>query len=157
MALFVASLVQAQQVTSVKSFKDWKTEMIEEAKARLEKSKAALENHKKNLAAKKELLAANSAGKPEAVSDTQTERWNNQIQSDESYLTLTQFFTVTDYFVGYLIKQKDSQTTFKDAAAKLSADEVAELLTAYANHINESNTVKAKPKTGKSASDQLGF
>jgi hypothetical protein len=43
--------------------------------------------------------------------------------------------TVADYFAGYLTKQRDQAQAIKDVSARLSADEVAELMTIYANSV----------------------
>jgi hypothetical protein len=41
--------------------------------------------------------------------------------------------TVADYFAGYLTKQKNQADAIKQVSRQLSADEVAELMTVYAN------------------------
>ncbi len=43
--------------------------------------------------------------------------------------------TVADYFAGYLTKQKNQAQAIKEVSGRLSADEVAELMTIYANSV----------------------
>ncbi len=43
--------------------------------------------------------------------------------------------TVADYFAGYLTKQKNQVQAIKEVSGRLSADEVAELMTIYANSV----------------------
>ncbi|HEY1079089.1 MAG TPA: hypothetical protein VGE46_03295, partial [Bdellovibrio sp.] len=50
-------------------------------------------------------------------------------------LELAKDLSVTDYFVGYLTKIQDKKSAFNEVAGKLSAEEVAELMTAYANSV----------------------
>lgn len=141
----------------IKPFKEWKNEMIDTAQSRLNTSKSQLDIYQASLPTR-----TSAQAKTEAGLDPQLERLQDQIQADESYLSFTKDLTVSDYFVGYLVKQKNPQAAFKEAALKLTPEEVAELLNAYATHISESNSVgksskqtPPKSKIPKSASDQL--
>lgn len=141
----------------IKPFKEWKNEMIESAKQRWNTSKSQLEIYEGSVSSKSAIQSKSEEGL-----DPQREQLQDQIQADESYLLFTKDLTVSDYFVGYLVKQKNPQTAFKEAALKLIPEEVAELLNAYANHISESNSVgksskqaPSRSKIPKSASDQL--
>lgn len=140
----------------IKPYKEWKTEMIENARLRVSASKINLDAYKATIPPR------STASKTEAGLDPQLERAMDQMQADDSYLTFTKDLSVSDYFVGYLVKQKNPQAAFKEAALKLTPEEVAELLNAYATHISESNSVgspapdkDSKGKIPKSASDQL--
>ncbi len=56
--------------------------------------------------------------------------------------------TVADYFAGYLTKQKDQAQAIKEVSGRLSPDEVAELMTIYANSVFGSRTSNA-PRYGE--------
>ncbi len=62
--------------------------------------------------------------------------------------------TVADYFAGYLTKQRNQAQAIKEVSGRLSPDEVAELMTIYANSVFGSHSMAA-PKSGdKEASQQ---
>lgn len=48
---------------------------------------------------------------------------------------MAQDLTVADYFAGYLMKQKDQAQAIKEVSRRMSADEVAELMTIYAHSV----------------------
>lgn len=56
--------------------------------------------------------------------------------------------TVADYFAGYLTKQRDQAQAIKEVSGRLSPDEVAELMTIYANSVFGSHSPMA-PKQGE--------
>lgn len=43
--------------------------------------------------------------------------------------------TVTDYFIGYLSQYKSKKSVFQAAISKLGAEEISELMSAYANSL----------------------
>lgn len=56
--------------------------------------------------------------------------WKSKGQSE-----MANDLTVADYFAGYITKQKDRSQAIKDVAPRLNADEVADLMTIYANSV----------------------
>ncbi len=56
--------------------------------------------------------------------------WNFRGQAE-----MAKDLTVADYFAGYLTKQKNQVQAIKEVSGRLSADEVAELMTIYANSV----------------------
>ncbi len=62
--------------------------------------------------------------------------------------------TVADYFAGYLTKQRNQAQAIKEVSGRLSPDEVAELMTIYANSVFGSHS-SGNPTPGeKEASRQ---
>ena len=76
----------------------------------------------------------------EAISGVNTANLENQLQQDQSILEMAKDLSVTDYFVGYLTKIQDKKAAFNEVAGKLTSDEVAELMTAYANSVFGTHT-----------------
>ena len=74
---------------------------------------------------------------PEAsvAQDRFVEKLERQLREEQYGLELAKDLSVTDYFVGYLTKIQDKKSAFNEVAGKLSAEEVAELMTAYANSV----------------------
>jgi hypothetical protein len=63
--------------------------------------------------------------------------------------------SVTDYFVGYLTKLQDKKAAFNEVAGKLTAEEVAELMAAYANSVFGTHTSDLAPSANDLSSDRL--
>lgn len=61
--------------------------------------------------------------------------------------------TVADYFAGYLTKQRNQAQAIKEVSGRLSPDEVAELMTIYANSVFGSHS-SAAPKSGEKEASQ---
>lgn len=112
---------------SIKSYREWKTSKVQEAEARLEGAKARAEARKKD---------PNLTKRPgtEAV-DTDTQKVESQLRSEKMAVDLAKELSVSDYFAGYLAKVSDKNAAFKQVAGKLSPEEVADLMMAYANSI----------------------
>lgn len=64
-------------------------------------------------------------------------------------LSISRDLTISDYFVGYLTQQSSLNTAVKDVAGRLSQEEVAELMMAYAEHFFQtrpSTALRAAPR-----------
>lgn len=123
----------------VKSYKEWKSERIQVAQVRVTSIKNQIENRKAvrvaiaqgadpNLQKIRGTEAASSA-------DFMVERLERQLKMEQFNLELAQDLSVTDYFAGYLTKVQNKKSAFQEVAGKLSAEEVAELMNAYANSV----------------------
>ncbi len=128
-----------------KSFREWKASMIA---AVLEKS-----NLSQQALTVKQRLSASATDpntlrktKSEAGLNSQLEELQQQAEKDRYQLSVTKDLTISDYFVGYLTVQKDLAATISEVSSRLSPDEVAELMHAYAN-----NFFSSKPSTQPSA------
>lgn len=65
----------------------------------------------------------------------ESQRLEIQVRNEQNALETARELTVSDYFAGYLIGLRDKNTAFKEVAGRLSPEEVAELMAAYANSV----------------------
>ncbi len=61
----------------------------------------------------------------------------NQLSKEQLQITIAGELTISDYFAGYLNKQNNLQMAINSVAGKLSSEEVAELMSAYAYNFNK--------------------
>lgn len=125
----LAAAQVAQPAVTVKSYREWKQSKISEAEARLK-------NLKENVLRSRGL----SLNATEAGLSTSLQR---MLDNEELQFAMAQDLTITDYFIGYLARQKSLQQAIKEVSGKLSADEVAELMTAYADNFFSSKPTSA--------------
>ena len=129
-----------------KSFREWKSGMINSAEVQVRQSK--------NAVALKQRIAA-SATDPnlaqklnvESGLSIQLQELQKQAEKDQYQLSITKELTISDYFVGYLTKQNDMKAAINEVSGRLSAEEIAELMAAYAN-----NFFSSRPSSGMAPS-----
>lgn len=114
----------------VKSYREWKSEKVQEALVKVTSTKTQIE-----LAKSKDPNMAHRKSATEAVSGVSLEKLEDQLSTDQNALDLARDLSVTDYFAGYLSKLPDKKAAFSEVAGKLTPDEVAELMAAYANSV----------------------
>lgn len=121
---------------SVKSYREWKTEKVSQASVRVASVKNQLDN-KKAVGVDPNLAMNRSKHQLEGTpgKDLAAEKLERMLRAEQYDLELARDLSVTDYFVGYLIKVQDKKAAFQEVAGKLSPEEVAELMTAYANSV----------------------
>ena len=107
----------------IKSYREWKLSMIADSDLRVKSLKESLW---------KSRTSASSA--TEAGLGTHIQSIQNMIEKEELQYSLSQDLTISDYFVGYLTKQKALNLAIKEVSGRLTAEEVAELMTAYADN-----------------------
>lgn len=122
----------------VKSYREWKSEQVQQAQASVTSIKAQIDAKKSvrtaavgtdpNLVNKSTLEAA-------STQDKSVEKLERRLREEQYDLEVAKDLSVTDYFVGYLTKVQNKKSAFNEVAGKLSAEEVAELMTAYANSV----------------------
>ncbi len=118
--------------SSVKSYREWKTTMVDAADIRVQKIK-------NNLEQQRQVSGANI-----------DPNLKNQLSKEQLQAALAAELTINDYFVGYLNKQTNLQQAIKGVAGKLNDEEVAELMSAYAYSFNknEMKPLKSAAETG---------
>ncbi|WII73892.1 hypothetical protein QJS83_08390 [Bdellovibrio sp. 22V] len=122
----------------VKSYREWKGEKVTFSQVRINSLKAQIDSKKQvrqmaqgmdpNLAHKSHLEAV-------ASQDISVEKLERELREELYDLEVAKDLSVTDYFVGYLTKVQDKKSAFNEVAGKLTPEEVAELMTAYANSV----------------------
>ena len=132
-------------IHTYKSFREWKAAMIASSVEKLNQSQQAL-NQKRRLSALATDPNSIYKSKPEAGLSSQLEELQQQAEKDQYQLSIAKDLTISDYFVGYLTLQKDLSATITEVSSRLSAEEIAELMHAYAN-----NFFSSKPSSQSSA------
>lgn len=122
----------------VKSYREWKHELVVDAYGKITTLKAQIENRKQSRAVAQGMdpnLGKSRGLEAIASRDLALERLEKDLRAEQYDLEVANDLTVTDYFVGYLTKVQNKKAAFQEVAGKLSPDEVAELMTAYANSV----------------------
>lgn len=144
------SVIAAPATSQIKSFREWKGSLVQDSQQKISSIKEGL---------KKQRQSASAIGSdPNLKNKSQSEAGINQnlqniqtlLEKEQNQLSNVQDLTIADYFVGYLIKQKSLDKAIKEVSMRLSADEVAELMTAYANNFfsTQPASVGASPRAG---------
>lgn len=115
--------------TGIKSYREWKTDRVVEAQGRLEQVRVRMETRRID-----PNVAKAQTGTLEGR-DPETARLEFQLRQEAAALETARELTVSDYFAGYLTKMSDKRSAFKEAAGKLTPEEVAELMAAYATSV----------------------
>lgn len=115
-----------------KSYREWRSYMIEAAASRVQKTQ-------KNLESQRNDPNARQNSNLQAGLSPQLSALQNQLEKEELQVSMASELTISDYFVGYITQQKNVPDTIKDVAGKLSPEEVAELMAAYADRFFKSS------------------
>lgn len=161
--LLVFLLAGVQQANAVQTFKEWKSSQVLDAQGKIVRLRQQLEIRKakapvrRDLAIKDPNLVLVKSQSTEAASgvDAQTEKLEKMLREELYDLEVAQDLTVSDYFAGYLTKLQDKKSAFNEVAGKLSPEEVAELMTAYANSAFGSHTPTAPASAVNVTKDPL--
>ncbi len=139
---FIALSSLGNGADAIQSYREWKTGRIQEASVKIFSIKTQLEskkvekNMKRDVAQGKDPNLALSKSATEArIADIQIDKMEKLLQQELYSLDLAKDLTVSDYFAGYLTKIQNKKAAFSEVAGKLSPEEVAELMTAYANSV----------------------
>ncbi len=117
--------------SAYKSYREWKQDKVSEAQNRLDSIKSRIHQGKQD-----PNLSKSGHSNPEgSYTNIEATRLERQMISEQNKLETARELTVSDYFAGYLAKLADRPSAFKDVAGRLSAEEVAELMSAYANSV----------------------
>lgn len=135
-----------------KSYREWKMDQVQEAQGKVSSIKTILDQKKqtRQLAQGTDPNLAMRKGGSEA--DANLEK---QLQQELFDLEVAKDLSVTDYFVGYLTKVNDKKSAINEVAGKLSPEEVAELMTAYANSVFGSHVSDLPTSASNVSKDQV--
>jgi hypothetical protein len=137
--------------TKIKSYREWKSERIQEAISRITVTRTQLQITK----SKDPNLSHHKSGGTEANSGVSLERLESQLQDDQIVLENAKNFSVTDYLAGYLMKIQNKKAAFNEVAGKLTAEEIAELMSAYANSAFGNHSSDLAPSANNASEDRV--
>ncbi len=140
----------AIDIQKIKSYREWKSQKVQEAIGRVVVTKTQIQ-----VAKTKDPNLAFSKGNLEAKSGVDFEALAEQLQQDQTNLEMAKDLSVTDYFVGYLTKLQDKKAAFNEVAGKLTAAEVAELMSAYATSVFGAHTSEIPASATSLATDRV--
>lgn len=117
-----------KNIPKFKSYKEWKKERVDLAEIQVKALKALVEERKK---------ADPNLPKTKGSEATANEliKLENELQLAQTNLDLTKEMGLPDFFAGYLIKTPNKQEAIREIAPRLSPEEVAELMKAYADFV----------------------
>lgn len=112
---------------SALSFREWKQSRMDHIQGKIENLRLQIGQQKRQISGDPNLKSAGTteAGMPKEL--------QAELETEQQALALTRELTISDYFVGYLTKQPSVEGAIKQVAGRLTPDEVAELMTAYAH------------------------
>lgn len=140
----------ANEVAKTKSYREWKSEKVQNAIGRVTVTKTQIQ-----VAKSKDPNLFHRKGGLEAKFPVDITPLEDQLNADQSNLEMAKDLSVTDYFVGYLTKMQDKKAAFNEVAGKLTAEEVAELMSAYANSVFGAHNPEIPPSATNISVDRV--
>lgn len=139
------SIPPVSAAPKMKSYREWKRDIVQDVQSKITGCKVQIESRKQQnrvaaVGNDPNLKYLNKEAEGNLSHDVSLEKLERDLRREEYELDIAQDLTVTDYFVGYLIKAQNKKAAFQEAAGKLTPDEVAELMTAYANSVFGTHT-----------------
>ena len=135
MSCFAGPLVASTEPNfdvEVKSYREWKTIKISDVETKIR-------NIKEQLTSDPNMLPP--IGKTEAgLNAALTDQLNRELLN----LSNSKDLTISDYFVGYLSKQGSMDEAIQAVSGRLTADDVAELMRAYAAQFSSAQQLDSK-------------
>lgn len=119
--LGIKNVISPEGNTKIKGYNDWKNEKLQALNEKINQLKSDLER------------------KRSSIDPASIQAIEKQIELLNTSIEITKDLTVTDYFVGYLNKQADKKSAFKEASEKMTREEVFELMNAYSDTVNTNN------------------
>ncbi|WP_413585942.1 hypothetical protein [Bdellovibrio sp. HCB274] len=125
------------QAPKFKSYREWKNEKVSFAQTKVTFLAGQIQSQKisRRAAGTDPNLARGKSMEAVASQNISIEALERQLSQEQYDLEVAKDLSVTDYFAGYLTKVPDKKAAFKDVAGKLSPEEIAELMNAYANSV----------------------
>lgn len=130
-----SSFANTSSKADIQSYKSWKNDKVTLSKTRIDEIKKTLQVQKSihQAIGSDPNLKKNQA--TQSGISPHLQNLNNQLDSEIAKMSLAEELSITDYFVGYLMKKSDLKQAIKEASQQLSPEEVAELMTTYAETI----------------------
>ncbi|MGE0632768.1 MAG: hypothetical protein AB7O96_10185 [Pseudobdellovibrionaceae bacterium] len=146
----------------VRGFKEWKSQKVQEAVARVTRTRTEIEQEKQKAdkqaaaVAFHEVMSGEKAASLKTISpQTSMSKLELQLKQSQFSLEIAKELAVTDYFALYLSRFPDKKKAFADAASKLSPDEMAELMAAFEKSLTSGSAAEKPQKAVRPASASL--
>lgn len=131
--------------SNIKSYNEWKKSKIAEIENKIKTLRERISNQGVRH------IGSSSKDPNMALSKTEFEgglssELQSQLEREMLSLSMSHDLTISDYFVGYLTKQTSLEVAIRDVSARMTPDEVADLMVAFAEHFFQARSVGAKSK-----------
>lgn len=122
--------------TGIQSYREWKNEKIQSTQLKIKSIKESI----KQKSSTDPNLISKAVGSEAGL--------GQELEREVLNLSMIEDLAISDYFVGYLTRQNPLDAAIRDVSGRLTQDEVAELMSAYAQHFFQSkpSTLKAVPR-----------
>jgi hypothetical protein len=125
----------------IKSYREWKHDLVMESQSKISLYRIQIDALKPH--------------SPQVGRNPSVDKLEKNHHEEAYALDIAKELTVTDYFVGYLTKVQNKKAAFQEVAGKLTPDEVAELITAYANSVLVTQSVDFPPSAANFSKDTV--
>lgn len=145
------AVVPVAAPANVKSYLEWKNSKISEIENRVKglREKMVSQAVARPTNSKDPNLANKSKIEAGLRADLQ-----DQLDQEMLNLSISRDLSISDYFVGYLTKQPSLDSAIKDVSGRLTAEEVAELMEAFAQYFFQSRPSGSKMAPRADSSSQ---
>ena len=130
--------------SNIKSYNEWKKSKIAEIENKIKTLRERISNQSvRHIGSSKDPNMALAKTEFEGGLSTELQ---NQLEREMLSLSMSHDLTISDYFVGYLTKQTSLEVAIRDVSARMTPDEVADLMVAFAEHFFQARSVGLKSK-----------
>ncbi len=134
----------AAPASNIKSYNEWKKAKISEIENKIKTLRERISNQSvRHIGSSKDPNMALSKTEFESGLGSELQ---GQLEREILSLSMSHDLTISDYFVGYLTKQTSLEVAIRDVSARMTPDEVADLMVAFAEHFFQARSVGPKSK-----------
>lgn len=140
----VAAVATPAPASNIKSYNEWKKSKITEIENKIKALREKISNQSvRKIGSSKDPNMALSKTEFEGGLSSELQ---SQLEREMLSLSMSHDLTISDYFVGYLTKQTSLEVAIRDVSARMTPDEVADLMVAFAEHFFQARSMGAKSK-----------
>lgn len=134
----------ASTTANIKSYNEWKKSKIAEIENKIKTLRERISNQSvRHIGSSKDPNMALSKTEFEGGLNSELQ---GQLEREMLSLSMSHDLTISDYFVGYLTKQTSLEVAIRDVSARMTPDEVADLMVAFAEHFFQARSTGVKSK-----------
>ncbi len=128
--LLVLTTGLVSRAETILSFKDWKSDKIQQILTRINNNKSQIDALRSRQLSQASISPGKPTLKPDSGISQLIQRYQKQLTQEEWNLEVAQDLSITEYIMLHVGAQP-SKARFQQAASKLAPQEVAELMEAY--------------------------